>query len=152
VAAAKDFIQRQAKGGRPFFCRWNGAPMHFRIHVKAKHRSLCGQYEYRDGRVEHGLHVAVCYRDWQGVFMEDCGEAFGVWRAPSTVPRVPLLFNLRRDPFEKTRHNSSIYNGWFLDRPFVIVPIRGLAAKFLHDDDGISAGPDVGILQAQQDR
>ena len=54
-----------------------------------------------------------------------------VWREPFVELRVPLLFNLRRDPFEKAQHNSNTYNDWFLDRPFVIVPIQGLAAKFL---------------------
>ena len=44
---------------------------------------------------------------------------------------MPLLFNLRRDPFEKAQHNSNTYNDWFLDRAFVIVPLQGLAAKFL---------------------
>jgi hypothetical protein len=42
-----------------------------------------------------------------------------------------LIFNLRRDPFEKAQHNSNTYNDWFLDRPFVIVPIQALATKFL---------------------
>jgi len=45
--------------------------------------------------------------------------------------RIPLLFHLRRDPFEKAQHNSNTYDDWFLDRPFVIVPIQGLATKFL---------------------
>jgi len=45
--------------------------------------------------------------------------------------RIPLLFNLRRDPFERAQHNSNTYNDWFLDRPFVIVPITGMAANFL---------------------
>ncbi|CAN7482383.1 hypothetical protein [Rhizobium sp. LjRoot258] len=53
-----------------------------------------------------------------------------VWRAPFTQLRVLLLFNLRRDPFEKAQHNSSTYNDWFLDRAFVLVPIQGLAAQF----------------------
>jgi len=44
---------------------------------------------------------------------------------------VPLLFNLRRDPFEKAQHNSNTSNDWFLDRSFVVVPIQGLAARFL---------------------
>jgi arylsulfatase len=44
---------------------------------------------------------------------------------------VPLLFNLRRDSFEKAQHNSNTYNDWFLDRAFVLVPIQALAAKFL---------------------
>ena len=75
--------------------------------------------------------VAARYQDWKVVFLENRGEAFGVWREPFVELRVPLLFNLRRDPFEKSQHNSNTYNDWFLDRPFVIVPIQGLAAKFL---------------------
>jgi len=44
---------------------------------------------------------------------------------------VPPLFHLRRDPFEKAQHNANTYNDWFLDRPYVIVPIQALAAQFL---------------------
>jgi len=42
-----------------------------------------------------------------------------------------LLFNLRRDPFERAQHNSNTYNDWMLDRAFVLVPMQGLAAHFL---------------------
>lgn len=80
---------------------------------------------------DDGQIVAARYMDWKVVFLENRGEAFGVWREPFVELRVPLLFNLRRDPFEKAQHNSNTYNDWFLDRPFVIVPIQGLAAKFL---------------------
>ena len=75
--------------------------------------------------------VAARYMDWKVVFLENRGEAFGVWREPFTELRVPLLFNLRRDPFEKSQHNSNTYNDWFLDHPYVVVPIQGLAAQFL---------------------
>jgi len=80
---------------------------------------------------DDGQIVAARYQDWKVVFLENRGEAFGVWREPFTELRVPLLFNLRRDPFEKAQHNSNTYNDWFLDRPYLIVPIQGLAAKFL---------------------
>jgi arylsulfatase A-like enzyme len=80
---------------------------------------------------DDGQVVAARYEDWKVVFLENRGVAFGVWREPFTELRVPLLFNLRRDPFEKAQHNSNTYNDWFLDRPFVIVPIQGLAAQFL---------------------
>jgi len=272
VVAAKEFITRQVKAGKPFFCWWNGTRMHFRTHVKKAHRGISGQDEYSDGMVEHDMHVgellkllddlgiandtivmystdngphfntwpdaattpfrseknsnwegayrvpafvrwpghfpagttlngivahedwlptfaavagapdikekllkgtdingrhyrnyidgynlldyltgkadksprhefwyvnddgqivAARYDDWKVVFLENRGEAFGVWREPFVELRAPLLFNLRRDPFEKAQHNSNTYNDWFLDRPFVIVPIQGLAAKFL---------------------
>lgn len=80
---------------------------------------------------DDGQIVAIRYQDWKAVFLENRGEAFEVWREPFTELRVPLLFNLRRDPFEKAQHNANIYNDWFLDHPFIIVPLQGLAAKFL---------------------
>ena len=75
--------------------------------------------------------VAARYDAWKVVFLENRGEAFGVWREPFTELRVPLLFNLRRDPFEKAQHNANVYNDWFLDRAFVLVPIQALATQFL---------------------
>jgi arylsulfatase len=80
---------------------------------------------------DDGDVVAARWQDWKVVFLENRGEAFGVWREPYVQLRVPLLFNLRRDPFEKAEHNSNTYNDWFLDRAFVLVPIQQLAAKFL---------------------
>jgi arylsulfatase len=80
---------------------------------------------------DDGQVVAIRYEDWKVVFLENRGVGFGVWREPFTELRVPLLFNLRRDPFEKAQHNANVYEDWFLDRAFVVVPLQGLAAKFL---------------------
>ncbi|WP_323813897.1 arylsulfatase [Cellvibrio sp. NN19] len=80
---------------------------------------------------DDGQVVAARYDAWKVVFLENRGEAFGVWREPFTELRVPLLFNLRRDPFEKAQHNSNTYNDWFLERAFVLVPIQTKAAQFL---------------------
>ena len=272
IAAAKEFITRQAKAGQPFFCWWNGTRMHFRTHVKAEHRGISGQDEYSDGMVEHDLHVgellklidelgladntivqystdngphfntwpdagtthfrseknsnwegayrvscfarwpgrfpagtflngivshedwlptfaavagapdikdkllkgvelngrtyknhvdgynqldylsgktkqsprkefwyvnddgeivAARYQDWKVVWLENRGEAFGVWREPFVQLRVPLLFNLRRDPFERAQHNANTYNDWFLDRAYLLVPAQQMAGQFL---------------------
>jgi len=54
LAAAKDFITRQAKAGQPFFCWWNGTRRHFRTHVKQEHRHP-GNDEYTDGMIEHAV-------------------------------------------------------------------------------------------------
>ena len=80
---------------------------------------------------DDGQVVAARYDDWKVVFLENRGQKFGVWREPFIEVRVPLLFNLRRDPFDKSQHNSNTYEDWFLDRAFIIVPIQTLAAKFL---------------------
>jgi len=80
---------------------------------------------------DDGQVVAIRYGDWKAVFQENRGKAFEVWREPWAELRVPLLFNLRRDPFEKAQHNSNTYNDWFLERVFVIAPMQQTAARFL---------------------
>ena len=80
---------------------------------------------------DDGQVVAARYDDWKVVFLENRGRAFGVWREPFVELRVPLLFHLRRDPFEKAQHNANIYDDWMIDRAFAIVPIQALAAQFL---------------------
>jgi arylsulfatase len=55
-AAAIDFIQRQNKAGKPFFCWMNTTRMHFRTHVRPEHRAKPGftsRTEYADGMIEH---------------------------------------------------------------------------------------------------
>ncbi len=80
---------------------------------------------------DDGQIVAMRYGSWKAVFLENRGQAFEVWREPFTELRVPLLFNLRRDPFERAQHNSNTYNDWFIDRVFVLAPMQQLATKFL---------------------
>jgi len=79
---------------------------------------------------DDGQMVAMRLGDWKGVFLENRADAFQIWREPFTELRVPLLFNLRRDPFEKAQIDANTYHDWFLDRPFVIVPMQQVAGKF----------------------
>lgn len=272
MAAAKEFITRQVKEGKPFFCWWNGTRMHFRTHVKSEHIGLSGQDEYGDGMVEHDMHVgellklidelgvasntivqyatdngphyntwpdagttpfrgeknsnwegafrvpafirwpghfpagvtlngivshedwlptfaaaagatdvkekllkgasfngrsyknhidgynqldylsgkvaesprkefiyvgddgavmAIRVGDWKAIYLENRAEQLQVWREPLVHLRLPLLFNLRRDPFEKSQHNSNTYHDWMIDRAFVLIPLQAVASKFL---------------------
>jgi arylsulfatase A-like enzyme len=58
--AAVDYMRRQTKAGKPFFCWMNTTRMHFRTHVKAEHRDkpgLTSRTEYADGMIEHDAHV-----------------------------------------------------------------------------------------------
>ncbi len=59
-AAAIDFMQRQARANRPFFCWFNSTRMHFRTHVRAEHRDKPGlnsRTEYADGMIEHDVII-----------------------------------------------------------------------------------------------
>ncbi|WP_040352399.1 arylsulfatase [Blastopirellula marina] len=101
------------------------------------------QLEYLTGKTEDsprhefiyvnddGQIVAMRYDAWKAVFLENRGMAFEVWREPFVHLRVPLLFNLRRDPFEKAQHNATVYNDWFLERVFTLAPMQQLGAQFL---------------------
>ena len=80
---------------------------------------------------DEGQIVAIRYDDWKVVFLENRAHGLQVWREPFTELRAPLLFNLRRDPFERAQHNANNYDDWYLDRIFVVVPLQQLAAKFL---------------------
>jgi arylsulfatase len=80
---------------------------------------------------DDGQVVALRVDDWKAVFLENRGQAFGVWREPFIEVRVPLLFNLRRDPFERAQHNSNTYDDWFLDRVYLLGAANRVAGKFL---------------------
>src|SRR6267142_6586767 len=61
-AAAMNFIDRQSKGNKPFFCWFNATRMHLRTHVRAEHRDqpgLTARTEYADGMIEHDNHVGL---------------------------------------------------------------------------------------------
>jgi len=274
VAAAIDFIQRQKKAGKPFFCWWNGTRMHFRTHVKKEHRGISGQNEYSDGMVEHDMHVgellkalddlgladntivmygtdngphmntwpdaamtpfrsekntnweggwrvpamvrwpghikagvwsneimhhmdwfptlvaaagnghikedllkggvkalgrsyhvhldgynflpyldgkvkegprkeifyfsdegeltALRYQDWKLIFMQQQHEnTLAAWIYPFTPLRVPLIFNLRRDPYERAQETSNTYYDWMISRAYLLVPAQAYVANFL---------------------
>ena len=45
--------------------------------------------------------------------------------------RVPLLFTLRRDPYERAQHNSNTYNDWVMDRLFIGAYVNQATLKFL---------------------
>jgi arylsulfatase A-like enzyme len=61
-AAAIDFMQRQARANRPFFCWFNSTRMHFRTHVRDSHRDKPGlnsRTEYADGMIEHDATIGA---------------------------------------------------------------------------------------------
>ena len=270
--AAREFIKRQVKDGKPFFCWWNATRMHFRTHVSADHRHP-GNDEYTDGMIEHDMQVgellklidelgigdntiiqystdngphyntwpdagttpfhgeknsnwegafrvpcfikwpghymagvtlngivshedwfptfaaaagapdikekllkggvmlngrtyknhvdgydlndylsgkvkesprheffyvgddgnmmAIRVDDWKATYLENRAHQLQVWREPLVELRMPLLFNLRRDPFEKAYENSNTYHDWMIDRAYVLGPMQFVASKFL---------------------
>jgi arylsulfatase len=81
---------------------------------------------------DDGDLTALRYRDWKAVFMEQKVEAtLEAWANPFTPLRVPLLFNLRRDPYERAQITSNTYYDWLIDRVYLFVPAQPYVAQFL---------------------
>jgi len=273
VNAAMDFIDRQVKASKPFFCWWNATRMHLRTHVRESMKGRSGQDEYLDGMLEHdddvgkmlqqlddlkiadntillyttdnGPHtnswpdggttpfrsekntnwegafrvpcfirwpgkiqagsvsneivsgmdwlptflaaagvpdikekllqghqagsmtykvhldgynqldyllgkekkgkreeifyfsddgdlMALRFLDWKMVFLEQRAEGtMRIWAEPFTGLRVPKIFNLRRDPYERADITSNTYYDWLIDHVFLIVPAQAYVGKFL---------------------
>ncbi|MEM1081003.1 MAG: arylsulfatase [Pseudomonadota bacterium] len=81
---------------------------------------------------DEGDLTALRYGDWKIIFMEQRVEGtFQAWAEPFTPLRVPLLFNLRRDPFERAQVTSNTYYDWLLDRLFLVAPATVYVQQFL---------------------
>ncbi len=76
--------------------------------------------------------TALRYQDWKLIFLEQKAEkTLRAWIEPWTPLRIPLMFNLRRDPYERSYGTSNTYYDWLLDRAFLLVPAQAYVAKFL---------------------
>ncbi len=73
---------------------------------------------------DDGQLVALRMNDWKMVFMEQREKGFKVWMEPFVTLRVPKIFNLRRDPFERADENSNTYYDWLLDHVFLLYPAQ----------------------------
>lgn len=81
---------------------------------------------------DDGDLTALRYQDWKLIFMEQRAEAtLQAWIEPFVPLRIPLIFNLRRDPYERSQITSNTYFDWLLDRAYLLVPAQTYVGQFL---------------------
>jgi len=81
---------------------------------------------------DDGDLTAVRYNDWKAVFMEQKTEGtLRVWMDPFVPLRVPLIFNLRRDPYERAEVTSNTYYDWLIDRAYMLYGAQAIVGNFL---------------------
>jgi len=81
---------------------------------------------------DDGDLTALRYDDWKMIFMEQkTPGGLRVWMEPFTPLRVPLILNLRRDPYEFAPITSNTYYDWLIDRAYLLVPAQDIVAEFL---------------------
>jgi arylsulfatase len=73
--------------------------------------------------------VALRFDDWKVVFMEQRAKTMQCWAEPFVVLRLPKMFNLRRDPFERADENANGYWDWHLDHVFILYPVTRLVGQ-----------------------
>jgi arylsulfatase len=81
---------------------------------------------------DDGDLTALRYEDWKLIFMEQRAPGtLRVWAEPFTPLRLPLMFNLRRDPYERAQLTSNTYYDWLIDRAYLLVPAQAYVGAFL---------------------
>ena len=80
---------------------------------------------------DDGSLVGLRFNQWKIVFAEQRAEGFDVWQEPFVPLRLPKLFNLRSDPFEKADKIGADYERWRIDRVFLLVPAQQYVGQFL---------------------
>ena len=81
---------------------------------------------------DDGSLVAVRYQNWKMVFCEQRAPGtLRIWAEPFTCLRLPKLFNLRMDPYERADITSNTYYDWAIDRAFIVVPTQTFVGRFL---------------------
>jgi arylsulfatase len=81
---------------------------------------------------DDGDLTALRFDNWKFVFLEQ--RAVGtlqIWAEPYTELRVPKLFNLRTDPYERADITSNTYFDWLLDHVWLFVPAQAYVANML---------------------
>jgi arylsulfatase len=81
---------------------------------------------------DDGDLLALRYDNWKMVFAEQRAQGtLRLWAEPFTHLRVPKLFNLRTDPYERADVTSNTYYDWFFDHAFLAIPAQALVGEFL---------------------
>ncbi len=81
---------------------------------------------------DDGDLTALRYEDWKMIFLEqEAYSTFRAWAEPWKELRVPLIFNLRRDPYERSYRTSNTYYDWLIDRAYLLVPAQDFVGGFL---------------------
>jgi arylsulfatase len=81
---------------------------------------------------DDGSLVALRHRQWKLVFAEQRAKTFRVWSEPFVQLRIPKLFNLRSDPFERADTDANNYDRWWIERSaFTVVAAQEIVANFI---------------------
>src|SRR5205085_4023057 len=132
MAGKPDIVEKLKQG-------YKAADKEFRVHIDGynllpyltgkEKRSPRQGFIYFD---DDGDLVALRFDNWKVVFLEQRAQGtLRLWAEPFTVLRIPKLFNLRTDPFERADVTSNTYYDWFLDHDYICFAAQAIVTQFL---------------------
>jgi arylsulfatase len=81
---------------------------------------------------DDGDVLALRFDNWKAVFMEQRVQGtLQVWAEPFVPLRLPKIFNLRTDPFERADITSNTYYDWLMDNAYLVLAATTVVAQFL---------------------
>jgi len=102
------------------------------------------QLPYLTGQVEEGPRkeffyfsddgdlMGLRYNNWKMHFMvQTAPGTMEVWAREFERRRIPYIYNLRTDPYERATITSNTYWDWLLDHAFLLVPAQDYVARFM---------------------
>jgi arylsulfatase A-like enzyme len=118
---------------------WKVGDRTYKVHLDGYNQLtyLTGQQDHsaRRGFVyfdDDGHVVALRVDNWKFVFCEQkTPGTLDIWGEPLTCRRLPLLYNLRMDPYERADITSNTYNDWLLRHGFLMVGAQAVVAEFV---------------------
>jgi arylsulfatase A-like enzyme len=78
---------------------------------------------------DDGDLMAVRIGDWKLQFAVQRAFQMNVWAEPLVKLRVPHIFSLRRDPFERADFNSNTYWDWIVDHAPMLYLCQAVVAE-----------------------
>ena len=81
---------------------------------------------------DDGMLVAARYENWKYVFCEQRAPGnLNIWMEPFTCLRLPKLYNLRMDPYERADITSDQYNDWLVHNDYLLIQGIIAATEFI---------------------
>jgi arylsulfatase A-like enzyme len=81
---------------------------------------------------DDGDLVAIRFDNWKVVFTEQRVQGtLQIWAEPFVPLRLPKLFNLRTDPFERADITSNTYYAWVIENGILALTASAIAGRFL---------------------
>ena len=80
---------------------------------------------------DDGNVAALRYNNWKITFLRQNAHGMHVWQAPYEQLRMPMVGNLRSDPFERAYKEGIGYGKWQFEHMFAFAPAGAYVGKWL---------------------